>query len=148
MQVNVQYAVARAGIPAARTLALWAKTALPVTAKEAQREITIRVVGAAEGRRLNRDYRQRDYATNVLSFTYDQTHGDIVLCAPIVKTEARAAGKTTQAHYAHLVIHGVLHLQGYDHEHEVDARKMEARERTLLAKLGYADPYRDEKCNA
>jgi probable rRNA maturation factor len=106
--------------------------------------LTLRLVGAAEGRRLNRDYRGKDYATNVLTFVYDQAprlSGDIVLCAPVVAAEARAQRKPLAAHYAHLVVHGVLHLQGYDHERASAARLMEARETEIVTRLGYADPY-------
>ena len=95
---------------------------------------------------LNHRYRGRDYATNVLTFVYDDVAslaGDIVLCAPAVRREAQAQHKSLTAHYAHLVIHGMLHLQGYDHERDEDAARMEARERALLAGLGYRDPYAD-----
>lgn len=140
--LSVQVAISRRGIPAARSISRWARVAL--SRVNAVKHVTIRIVGRAEGRRLNRRFRQRDYATNVLAFAYDQESGDLVLCAPVVAAEARAAGKALRAHYAHLVIHGVLHLQGYDHLRAADARKMEARERTLLAELGYPDPYGDE----
>jgi probable rRNA maturation factor len=107
-------------------------------------DVTIRIVGGREGRALNRRYRGRDYATNVLTFVYDDgvsLAGDIVLCAPVVAKEARAQRKTLRAHYAHLVIHGMLHLQGYDHERDDDAARMEAREIALLRDLGYEHPY-------
>jgi probable rRNA maturation factor len=106
--------------------------------------VTLRIVDGREGRALNRRYRGRDYATNVLTFVYDDgvsLAGDIVLCAPVVAREARAQRKTLRAHYAHLVIHGMLHLQGYDHERDADAARMEAREIALLRDLGYGDPY-------
>jgi probable rRNA maturation factor len=106
--------------------------------------VTLRFVGAREGRVLNRRYRGRDRATNVLTFVYDDgasLEGDIVLCAPVVAKEARAQRKTLKAHYAHLVIHGMLHLQGYDHARDDDAARMEAREVALLRGLGYGDPY-------
>ena len=93
---------------------------------------------------MNRRYRGRDYATNVLAFVYDDELslvGDIVLCAPVIRREARMQRKTLAAHYAHLVIHGMLHLQGYDHERDDDAARMEAREAALLRALGYGDPY-------
>jgi probable rRNA maturation factor len=102
------------------------------------------MVGAAEGRRLNRNFRGRDYATNVLTFAYADTQplsGDIVLCAPVIAQEARAQGKALAAHYAHLVVHGVLHLQGYDHATHAQARAMEARETEIVTRLGYPDPY-------
>jgi len=106
--------------------------------------VTVRYVGEAEGRRLNREFRGKDHATNVLSFVYEAKPlaGDIVICAPVVAREAKAQGKALDAHHAHLVIHGALHLQGYDHETSArEAAAMEKRERALLAKLGFPDPY-------
>lgn len=117
----------------------WIRAALEVPA-----EITVRIVDAAEGRVLNRDYRRKDYATNVLTFDYQQAptvQADLVLCAPVVAREAREQGKTLEAHYAHLLVHGALHAQGWDHEHAADARAMETRESALLAAMGFADPY-------
>ena len=113
-------------------------------ALERDASVTIRIVGGREGRALNRRYRGRDHATNVLTFVYDDgvsLAGDIVLCAPVVAKEARSQRKTLRAHYAHLVIHGMLHLQGYDHERDDDAARMEAREVALLRALGFEDPY-------
>ena len=123
-------------------------------AAERDLQLTVRFVGAREGRALNRRFRQRDYPTNVLTFISPAIEsargskgksvplaGDIVLCAPVVMREARAQGKALAAHYAHLVVHGVLHLQGYDHDQPRDAERMETRERTILQELGYADPY-------
>jgi probable rRNA maturation factor len=104
----------------------------------------VRYVGEAEGRRLNREFRGKDHATNVLSFVYEAKPlaGDIVICAPVVAREARVQGKALDAHHAHLVIHGALHLQGCDHETSArEAAAMEKRERALLAKLGFPDPY-------
>ncbi len=116
----------------------------------------MRLVGEAEGRALNRDYRGKDYATNVLTFAYAEGEalpglpeaagdvplaGDLVLCVPVVVREAAAQGKTLEAHFAHLVVHGMLHLQGYDHENETEAAEMEALETVILRELGYADPY-------
>ncbi len=104
----------------------------------------MRLVNRAEGRALNRTYRRRDYATNVLTFAYpDQQplYGDIVLCLPVIRTEARRQGKTLEAHLAHLTVHGVLHLQGFDHVTDVEAELMEGIETEIVAKLGYADPY-------
>jgi probable rRNA maturation factor len=126
--VAVQYAVPRRGVPAAAALRAWARAAgsLP---------ITIRIVGRAEGRRLNSEYRKKDYATNVLSFPYGRA-GDIVLCHPVVAREARQQRKSVRAHYAHLVVHGMLHLRGYAH-----GRRMEAREIRLLARFGFRNPY-------
>ncbi len=105
----------------------------------------MRIVGADEGRALNRDYRGKDYATNVLTFDYARepvVMADLVLCAPVVEREAREQGKTLEAHYAHLLVHGALHAQGWDHEtHERDALAMEALEVLLLGALGFANPY-------
>jgi probable rRNA maturation factor len=113
-------------------------------ALSAPAEITVRIVDAEEGQALNRDFRQRDYATNVLTFDYTQepvVMADLVLCAPVVEKEAAEQGVTLEAHYAHLLVHGTLHAQGYDHENDEDAREMEALETELLAGLGFADPY-------
>lgn len=108
-------------------------------------EITVRLVDQDEGQTLNRDYRKKDYATNVLTFDYTQepvVTADLVLCAPVVAAEAREQQKTLEAHYAHLVVHGVLHAQGWDHETSLaDAQTMEAREVAILAGLGFASPY-------
>lgn len=108
-------------------------------------EITVRVVGAAEGRALNRDYRNKDYATNVLTFDYTQepvVTADLVLCAPVVAKEAKEQNKTLEEHYAHLLLHGTLHAQGYDHEtHESDALEMEALEVLLMEGMGLGNPY-------
>ena len=104
----------------------------------------MRIVGADEGRALNRDYRGRDYATNVLTFDYSRepvVAADLVLCAPVVRDEAKAQRLPLLDHYAHLLVHGTLHAQGYDHENDADAQVMEARESELLLALGFADPY-------
>ena len=107
-------------------------------------EITVRIVGTEEGQALNRDYRHKDYATNVLTFDYTQeplVTADLVLCAPVVAEEATEQGKTLQAHYAHLLIHGTLHAQGWDHDEDEDAQVMELRESEIMARLGFANPY-------
>ena len=132
-------ALHRAALPR-HSVTRWIRHAL-----QSDAEITVRIVGAEEGQTLNRDYRSKDYATNVLTFDYTQepvVTADLVLCAPVVEREARELGKTLQAHYAHLLIHGTLHAQGYDHEtSEQDAQEMEALETRLLAGLGYDNPY-------
>jgi probable rRNA maturation factor len=117
----------------------WMRAAL-----ECAGEITVRIVDADEGRALNRDYRRKDYATNVLTFDYEHepvVSADLILCAPVVAQEAAEQGLTLQAHYAHLLVHGTLHAQGYDHENDADAAVMEARESEILLRLGFADPY-------
>jgi probable rRNA maturation factor len=107
-------------------------------------EITVRIVDAEEGQTLNHDYRQKDYATNVLTFDYTQeplVTADLVLCAPVVAKEAKEQGKTLQEHYAHLIVHGTLHAQGWDHELDEDAQVMELRETEIMARLGFKNPY-------
>ena len=141
LALGVQRGVPPSGVPRPATLRRWATSAL-----ERDLTVTLRFVGGREGRALNRRYRGRDHATNVLTFVYDDgvsLTGDIVLCAPVVEREARAQHKTLVAHYAHLVIHGMLHLQGFDHERPADAAQMEAREVAILAKLGVTNPYGD-----
>jgi probable rRNA maturation factor len=129
----------RAALPRQKVIR-WLRHAL-----DADGELTVRIVDAEEGQALNRDYRQKDYATNVLTFDYAQepvVMADLVLCAPVVAREAAEQGKTLQAHYAHLLVHGALHAQGWDHEtSEEDAEEMEAREIEILARLGYPNPY-------
>jgi probable rRNA maturation factor len=134
----VQYAADADELPTRAQVRKWVKAA-----QEQYVELTVRFVGESEGRELNRDYRGKDYATNVLSFVYEvePVQGDLVICAPVVAREAREQGKALQAHYAHLVVHGTLHLQGYDHENDADAQVMEARESEIVTKLGYPDPY-------
>ncbi len=156
LQISIQYAVRIEGLPGRTELRRWARAALLQDA-----EVTIRLVDAAEGQALNRDYRSKDYATNVLTFAYDDVReatqhpplpsegegageplsGDLVLCAPVVAREAAEQGKPLAAHYAHLVVHGMLHLQGYDHEREADAIAMEAVESFIMRGLGLPDPY-------
>ena len=113
-------------------------------ALQSDAEITVRVVGAEEGQTLNRDYRQKDYATNVLTFDYTQepiVTADLVLCAPVVAAEAKEQGKTLEAHYAHLLVHGALHAQGWDHDEDEDAQVMELRETDIMHRLGFDSPY-------
>jgi probable rRNA maturation factor len=110
-------------------------------AAPARAEITLRVAGAAEGKRLNSKFRGQDRATNVLSFPYGRGGGDIVLCHPVIAKEARGRGKTLRAHYAHLVVHGVLHLRGHDHLRNVEAARMERAEIRILRRLGFDNPY-------
>ena len=124
---------------AAPAAALLRKYALAAIVPGSQ--VTLRVVGAAEGRLLNRTFRKRDYATNVLAFSYDDRHGDVVLCHPVIRKEAKAQRKALAAHYAHLVVHGMLHLRGHDHAHKNDAARMERREIRILRRLGFSDPY-------
>jgi probable rRNA maturation factor len=121
-------------VPGAAFLRKWALAAF-------HSPLTLRIVGESEGRRLNRAYRKKDRATNVLTFRYDETSGDIVLCHPVIRREARAQGKSIAAHYAHLVVHGCLHLRGYDHEKKRDAARMQAHEIRLLRRGGIGNPY-------
>ena len=134
----IQRASRASHIPADALLRKWARAAL---AKDAV--VTLRYVAEAEGRRINRAYRGKDYATNVLTFIYGEKplKGDIVICAPVVAREAKRQGKSVAAHHAHLLVHGLLHLQGFDHERRAEAERMEARERRILASLGFPDPY-------
>mgnify|MGYP001313615311 CR=1 FL=1 len=121
----------------------WLRHALDASVASA--EITVRVVDSGEGQALNRDYRHKDYATNVLTFDYSgapHVMADLVLCAPVVAREAAEQGKPLAQHYAHLLVHGALHAQGWDHETSTaDAEAMEARETAILARLGFSDPY-------
>ena len=120
-------------------VARWLRHAL-----QSDAEITVRIVDAEEGQALNRDYRHKDYATNVLTFDYTQepvVTADLVLCAPVVAQEAKEQGKTLQEHYAHLLVHGALHAQGWDHDEEEDAQVMELRESEIMARLGFENPY-------
>jgi probable rRNA maturation factor len=144
--VGVSYGISRKGLPAPISFKRWAEAACQGRIKRA--DIAVRVVDEAEGRRLNHHYRGKDYATNVLSFPAELPEGvtlpilgDLVICAPVVAHEAAEQGKTLTAHYAHLTIHGVLHLLGLDHENNLEADAMEAIERSILADFGYADPY-------
>jgi probable rRNA maturation factor len=141
LELVVQRASRAAHIPADARLRSWARAAVTRRAL-----VTLRYVAEAEARRLNRNFRGKDYATNVLTFIYDDAPrgtcaGDVVICAPVVAREARAQGKVLAAHHAHLLVHGLLHLQGYDHEHDDEAARMERRERAVLRRLGFGDPY-------
>ena len=140
LHLSVQYPSGRDQAPTRPQLRRWVRAACTRPA-----EVTVRFVGIEEGQTLNRDYRRRDYATNVLSFPYEsgaRLCGDLVLCVPVVEGEAREQGKSLEAHFAHLIVHGMLHLQGYDHEAgDGEAERMEAVEREILDALGYPDPY-------
>ena len=154
LDVSVGYALPRAGLPAAVSFRKWVAAALDGRIREA--DLAIRIVDAREGRALNRHYRGKDYATNVLSFPAEVAEGvklpkgvkmpllgDLVLCAPVIAREARDQKKPLAAHYAHLTVHGALHLLGWDHEDDADAECMEKLEREILAGLGIEDPYRE-----
>jgi probable rRNA maturation factor len=139
LKFSLQIASQLANIPARALFKKWAQATLRV-----ETEVTIRIVDEDEARILNSTYRGKDYATNVLTFPLTETPhlmGDIVICAPIVAAEAKAQNISLQAHFAHLTVHGVLHLHGYDHETEPQAELMEAIEIQILQKLGYANPY-------
>ena len=139
LALTVQYAAEHDELPTRSQLRAWAKAAL-----RRDVAVTVRLVGSEEGRALNRQYRGRDHTTNVLTFVYPETDppsGDIALCIPVVEREAREQRKTLQAHCAHLVVHGMLHMQGFDHENAADARAMEGLETEIVTGLGYADPY-------
>ena len=143
LALAVQYAGATQDVPTVAQFRKWAKQALRTDA-----EIALRVVDEDEGRMLNREYRGKDYATNVLAFPLADEPllmGDIVLCAPVVAREAEAQQKPLLAHYAHLTVHGVLHLQGYDHETDAEAVQMENLETEIITQMGYADPSLSEK---
>ncbi|HXS74130.1 MAG TPA: rRNA maturation RNase YbeY [Rhodanobacteraceae bacterium] len=147
--LHLSYAVPRRGVPAAASFRRWAAAALAGARRKQPVELSLRIVGAREARSLNQRYRGKDYATNVLSFPAELPRGikspllgDIVICAPEVIREARQQNKQVRDHYAHLTIHGVLHLLGFDHLNDADAAKMEALETRVLASLGVGDPYR------
>ena len=155
LDVGVSYALPRAGLPASVSFRKWVAAALDGRIKEA--DLAVRLVGTKEGRALNRHYRGKDYATNVLSFPADIADGvklpkgvkmpllgDLVLCAPVIAREAKEQGKPLAAHYAHLTVHGALHLLGWDHEDTREADCMEQLEREILAGLGLPDPYLEQ----
>ena len=150
LDVAVNYAAPRAGVPAAVSFRKWVAAALKGRIREA--DLAIRIVDEKEGRSLNHHYRGKDYATNVLSFPAELPEGlpkgvklpllgDLVLCAPVIAREAREQGKPLPAHYAHLTVHGTLHLLGWDHEDARESEAMEQLEREILASMGLADPY-------
>lgn len=139
----VQNATRRTGLPGRAILARWAEAALNGSGRGVA-EVTVRLVGAAESARLNKQFRAKSGPTNVLSFSYETVSGlagDLVLCVPVVEREARAQNKPLRAHWAHLVVHGILHLRGFDHVHDAGARAMEALEIRMLRRLGLPDPY-------
>ncbi len=139
LDLSVQYVCNPEGLPSRTQFRTWARAAL-----EGGAQVTIRLVEADEGQELNKEYRGKDYATNVLSFPYDtepRVFGDLVICPAVVAREAAEQGKALEAHYAHLVVHGMLHLQGWDHEDDASAEAMEQQEREILAAQGYSDPY-------
>ena len=139
LDLSLQYACNRDGLPLRADFVRWARAALAGGG-----QVTIRLVDTDEGRALNSEYRGKDYATNVLSFVYETeplTVGDLVICASVVAEEAVAQRKSVEAHHAHLVVHGMLHLQGYDHERDREAASMERRETRILNRLGFPDPY-------
>lgn len=147
--LHLSYAVPRLGLPAAASFRRWTDAALTGARHRKPAEISLRIVGTREGRALNLRYRGKDYATNVLSFPAELPRGiqspllgDIVICASVVTREAREQSKSARDHYAHLTVHGVLHLLGFDHQNDKDAARMEALETRVLAALGVSNPYR------
>lgn len=139
LRLSVQYATRSRSVPARGRFRKWISAALRKGG-----QITVRLVDSKEGRELNRSYRGKDYATNVLTFVLHGSPpyaGDLALCAPVIRREAREQGKALAAHYAHLTVHGVLHLQGYAHDTDFDAARMERLETRILKRLGYSDPY-------
>jgi len=146
--LSVGYGGSRKGVPAAASFRLWVEAALKGAKRRKATELSIRIVDAKEGRTLNRDYRGKDYATNVLSFPVELPPGitlpligDMAICAPVVAKEAKEQGKHPRDHWAHMTVHGVLHLLGYDHMEDAEAEAMEALETRILAGLGIANPY-------
>ncbi len=138
LSLSVQYASDAEGLPTRAQFRRWFQAALLNDVK-----LTLRIVEAEEGRQLNKDYRSKDYATNVLTFVYDDdpVSGDVVICAPVVSKEAAEQGKPLSAHYAHMSVHAALHLQGFDHEIDDEAEEMEALETSIMLKLRFANPY-------
>ncbi|MDT4867878.1 Endoribonuclease YbeY [compost metagenome] len=151
LELDLQLASEAQGLPSESDFRRWCELAL--RQREADSELTIRLVDEPEGRELNNTWRHKDYATNVLSFPADVPDelldipllGDLVICVPVVAREAAEQGKALEAHWAHLVIHGCLHLLGYDHIEDGEAEEMETLERELLAELGHPDPYQNDE---
>ncbi|MDQ8036084.1 MAG: rRNA maturation RNase YbeY [Pedobacter sp.] len=152
--IDLQLESTATGLPSEQDFQRWADAALRAAEHEGAAEITVRIVDEAEGRELNHEYRERDYATNVLSFPSELPDflkdemdvlplGDLVICAPVVAREATEQGKPLQDHWAHLTVHGVLHLLGFDHIEDEEAEDMEARETAILAGMGIANPYEE-----
>ncbi|MBE2894997.1 rRNA maturation RNase YbeY [Spirabiliibacterium falconis] len=149
IEIDLQVACSdEQGLPSCSQIQMWAESAV---SKEGL-EVTVRIVDEAESQRLNRTYRGKDYPTNVLSFPFESPPevqlpllGDLVICRQVVEREAQEQGKTALSHWAHMVVHGCLHLQGYDHINDAEAQEMENLEREIMARLGFADPYLVEK---
>ncbi len=148
LELGVSYAAPRRGVPSAVSFRRWVEAALAGARYRKPAELAVHIVGRREGRTLNRQFRVKDYATNVLSFPAELPRGvtapllgDLVICAPVVVREAYEQGKPPRDHYAHLTVHGVLHLLGFDHQNDADAARMEGLETRILAALGIADPY-------
>ena len=147
LRLSVQYGVARAGLPADSALRRWSRAALKGLRRRSV-ALGLRIVGGAESAALNNRFRRKSYPTNVLSFPFEAPPGtrsdilgDLVICAPVVRREARAQRKPVNAHWAHMVVHGILHLRGYDHQIRREATVMENMEIRILKALGYANPY-------
>lgn len=151
-QVWVRNETTRAGVPLTASFVRWIEAALRAAGRRGRTEVNVLIVGTDRGREFNAGFRARDYATNVLSFPYEPMQhertrliGDLVICAPVVAREAREQRKRVRDHYAHMTVHGVLHLLGFDHEDDAGARRMETLERKVLGVLGIADPYLVER---
>ncbi len=143
LSLGVQYACGSDDLPTRTQIRRW----LLAVCEPGAAQVTVRFLDADEGRALNATYRGKDYATNVLSFPYSPNpalEGDLVVCSAVVRREAEEQGVSPKAHFAHLIVHGMLHLQGYDHENDDDAAVMENRERAILVRLGFPDPYANE----
>ncbi|KFZ31556.1 hypothetical protein IDSA_02275 [Pseudidiomarina salinarum] len=149
--VDLQLASTCAELPTEADIELWVGTSLRILEQDESAELTVRIVDETEALELNKTYRQRDYPTNVLSFPFEapvelpvRLLGDLVVCAPVIEREAAAQGKALSAHWTHMIVHGTLHLLGYDHIDDDEAVVMERLEQRILEALGYADPYADD----